>query len=85
MEKKETYGVTVDELMDFLKENMATKEDLKGLVTKEDLALVKHDILAYIDKKVMELKIDIRDLVKILQTQGILSKSDAEMVLKMRA
>lgn len=32
-----SYGVTTDEIMDFLRENMATKEDLKGFAMKEDL------------------------------------------------
>lgn len=33
------YGVTNDEIMDFLKEHMATKEDLALMVTKNELGL----------------------------------------------
>lgn len=65
--------ITMNELMDFLQENMATKEDLAGFATKEDLAnfATKHDlkemehrILDTMDDKLTDLKGDLIVLMR---------------------
>lgn len=67
MDKKQNngYGVSTDELMDFLKDNMltkeeskgfATKDDLKAFATKEDLGKFRLDFLDKMDDKFADLK-----------------------------
>ncbi|MBI2483627.1 hypothetical protein HYV71_00380 [Candidatus Uhrbacteria bacterium] len=71
--KSKKYGVTTDEIMDYLKENVpthddlkqfATKEDLKQFATKEDLGRMRSDIIDFVDKKLLDLKGDIIILMK---------------------
>ena len=65
------YGVTTDEIMDFLKENMvtkkeseqfATKEDLKRFVSKEELRTeigkLRSDITDLFDRKLNDFRGD---------------------------
>ena len=40
---------SLNDLIDFLKEHMATKEDLKNYATKEDLLSFKSEIIQHID------------------------------------
>lgn len=41
-----SYRVTTDEIMDFLKDHVAAKEDLKDFTTKEDLKILENKMEA---------------------------------------
>ncbi len=49
----------LDELMDFLQEHVATKEDLKAFATKKDLAGLKMDLIDRMDVRLLDLKNDL--------------------------
>lgn len=58
--RMENHDVTTGEIMEFLQEHMvtkdealatfATKDDLKGLATKQDLTALKTDIMTTVDR-----------------------------------
>jgi len=73
------YDVTTNEIMDFLKENMATKDDIKNMATKDDikdmvtkqyldekLGKFRSDITDYMDRRLLDLK---GDLVVIMKSE----------------
>ncbi|MBU0531618.1 MAG: hypothetical protein ABIG32_02295 [Candidatus Uhrbacteria bacterium] len=81
--------VTTNEIMDFLKDNMMTKEE--G-ATKQDLAKLKHDILDSMDEKLADLKGDLTilmrkedkkvvELINVLKEKEVLSLEEAEKLL----
>ena len=43
-------NVTTDEIMEFLKEHMVTKEDLHDFFTKDDTVELRSDILTSVDR-----------------------------------
>lgn len=64
---------TTGEIMEFLQENMATKEDLKGFATKEDLQgfatkvdlrKMQEEILDGVDDKLLKMKGDLIVLMR---------------------
>ncbi len=57
------YGVTIDEVMDYLKTNVPTKEDLKELEQKFDrkLDVVKHELMDYTDTSLGKMKHELMD------------------------
>jgi len=54
----ENNNTTTNEIMEFLQENIATKEDLKDLKEelKKEMVKQKADIIDSVDKKLGELK-----------------------------
>ncbi len=93
-----TYEVSTNEIMDFLKEHMVTKADLKEILkdyaTKEDMGKMRSDIIDFVDNKITDIKGDMiaivrkedRKLIKLieilLQNQTI-SQKDASTVFGM--
>lgn len=49
----------VESRLNHLESHMATKEDLKGFATKEDLGKMQHNILDGVDRKISDLKGDL--------------------------
>lgn len=68
----EKQTVTTNDIMDFLVEHMATKEELryevsqlrKEMATKDDLGKLKSEMIDYIAKQMNELKIDLSTLIR---------------------
>ncbi len=65
--------VTTNEIMEFLRDNMVTKEDahdfatkkdLENFATKKDLNIQKHEILDALDDKLANLKGDLTVLMR---------------------
>lgn len=91
--KSKKYGVTTDEIMDYLKENVPTHDDLKQFATKEDLGRMRSDIIDFVDKKLLDLKGDIIILMKtedqkllaliaLLVQKNVISDREAKQVVK---
>jgi len=86
MEEKK---VTTNEIMEFLQENMVTREDLKRSQNK-----LKQEILDTVDKNLTDLKGELvslmrgivkqlNTLVVVLQNKRVLSKEEAERLLSL--
>ena len=84
--------VTNEEIMSFLKDTVATKEDIKDMVTKQDLNVMKAEILDGVDDKLADLKGDlvvlmrredkkVSELIVTLRDTKVLSAEDAERLL----
>lgn len=79
MEKNQT---TTDEIMDFLKEHMVTKEEAKNFATKSDLRAQELRLLDAMDDKLINLKGDLINVIrkedrKLIELVTILRKRDA--------
>ncbi len=79
--KVPSYGVTNDEIMDFLKDKMVTKEELGQKLEAQDqkfdqkIGKLKHDLMDYTDTRMEKLRFDIQgDIV----TQS--RKEDAKLI-----
>lgn len=97
-QSKNQYGVTTDEIMDYLKENMVTREEfqeeLKKFATKEDLGKFKLEIFDHVDDKLADLKGDLvllarkedrklGSVVELLAEKQVFTASDAKGVFQM--
>ncbi len=74
MTNDEKYGVTNDEIMDFLKKNMVTKDELTYQVGK-----LRSDIIDFIDKKLLDLK---GGLVVLMKTENKMLLSLIEILVQ---
>lgn len=83
------YAVTTNEIMDFLKENMATKQELE-----EKLGKLRSDMIDYMDKKFFDQRGDLimlmrgEDkklffLVDLLVKKNVLDESEAKSIARM--
>jgi len=92
----ENNNTTTNEIMEFLQENIATKEDLKDLKEelKKEMVKQKEDIIDSVDKKLGELggnlisltrKEDkkVVSLIGVLKSKNNLSKEEAQKLLEM--
>lgn len=81
--------------MEFLQEHMATKEDLAGLATKEDLQKLKLDMMDSFDEKLVNLKGDLvvlmrgEDqklvaLIQVLKQKQVLNDVDVKQLLALQ-
>ncbi|HJN84795.1 MAG TPA: hypothetical protein QF873_00570 [Patescibacteria group bacterium] len=88
--------VTTGELLDFMKENMATKHDLKELKNelRDEMGGMEHRILDSMDDKLADLKGDlvimmrkedtkVTELIKILAAKEVLSADEATSLRSM--
>lgn len=91
--EKET---TTNEIMEFLKESMATKEDLDIQAEKfrKDLGLQEHRILDSMDDKLSDLKGDlvvlmrkedkkVSELISVLRDKQVLTDEEADRLMAM--
>lgn len=78
-----------------IEETMATKEDLKGMATKEDLGKLRSDLIDYIADQNMNLRGDIiqvvrgedkkvLSLIQLLVQKSLISKKEAEGIVSMQ-
>jgi len=92
----ENNNTTTNEIMEFLQENIATKEDLKDLKEelKKEMVKQKEDIIDSVDKKLGELggnlisltrKEDkkVVSLIGVLKSKNNLNKEEAQKLLEM--
>lgn len=86
---EEKYGVTNDEIMDFLKENMVTKQELD-----ERLGRLRSELIDYLDKRLMDLKGDLvvimksedrklNALIELLVQKSVLTVTEAKTITKL--
>lgn len=88
--------VTLTEVMDFLQENVATKEDLKQTKKEiqEDVRKLEHKILDEMDKKLETMKADlviltrkenrkVAELITLLHDKDVITKEEAARLLEM--
>ena len=89
--------VTTNEIMDFLVEHMATKEELKEEIenVRKDMGKLKLDLLDAMDDKLANLKWDlivlmrgedqnVVTLVELLQSKKVLTSDEAKGILAMK-
>jgi hypothetical protein len=85
--------ITMNELMDFLQENMATKEDLADL--RVEMGRMEHRILDTMDDKLSDLKGDLIvlmrkedtklvELVDVLLNKNVINNDEANRILGMQ-
>ncbi len=86
----ENKDATTGDLLDFMKTNMATKQDLAelGSELRGEMAITKHEILDSMDNKLSDLKgglivlmrkeyTKVTELIKILTNKDVLSPDEA--------
>ena len=96
MTSNHSYGVTTDEIMDFLKENVATKHDLVTLEERVDqkFGKLRSDFIDYLDKRLIDLKGDlivimksedrkVSALIELLAHKKLISSEEAQSLIKM--
>lgn len=66
--QKAQYGVTTNEIMDYLKDNVPTKEDLKDLRSelRVDLNKQKLEIIDHVDEKLADIKGDMEPFPQLM-------------------
>ncbi len=69
-QNKSATDVTTNDIMDFLVQHMATKDELRHEIgalrseIKDDMGKLRSDIIDYIGKEISDLKVDLSTLIR---------------------